>query len=213
MKIRFLAFLIMISTLSFLVTPVWAYTVLYDNELTNFTLGGYAITPQSEVSDSFTLADTSTLTMVQIGIWVEPGIVPYTVDWEIGSTPFGNTFNGTAVLTNTSAGIGANPQGIYDLYESTFTVNLPLDAGMYWLTLQNATDTITPLIIDNPIWWDVSFGPSLAYDKMLGAVSKYSLSFEIYGPANSAVPIPPALLLLGSGLVGLAGLRKRFIKK
>jgi hypothetical protein len=200
----------------FLITFVLLYSLsgialaalLYDNGPINgqtdaWTLQGY------QVSDSFTLTGTSTLTGAQIGIWANSGDTPVSVDWSIGTTYNDSTYgSGTGLLTNNfqfTNGFG------YNVYESTFALSGTLGAGTYWLTLQNAYPTF---------WWDMNGGPSQVWHNSeglnpsgygpSGTANPPSSSFQIYG--TSSVPEPATMLLLGLGLMGLAGVGRKFKK-
>ena len=63
--------------------------------------------------------------------------------------------------------------------------------------------------------WDISNGPSVAYSVLYGSTSNLvvpgsnSETFQILGTPADVTPEPSSFLLLGSGLVGLAGVLKR----
>jgi hypothetical protein len=197
-----------------LVTPTWAAT-LYDNGPINGTIDAWTINFGFQVSDSFNLGSASNLTGAQIGLWAVPGDRPTSVDWSIGTAPFGsNIGSGTGSLTNTFQFTNSFSGSSYDILESTFPLSGVLGAGTYWLTLQNA------VVPNNGIFWDQNNGPSQAWENVYGDLSLYvgpppggSESFQIFG-SSTAVPEPATMLLLGGGLLGLAGYgRRRFLKR
>jgi hypothetical protein len=84
----------------------------------------------------------------------------------------------------------------------------------YWLTLQNATDPYHPTDV---FYWDENYGvgctspgcPSLAYESSYGTVP--SEAFFISDASGATTPEPGSFALLGSGILGMAGvLRRRF---
>ena len=82
--------------------------VLYDNGPINGTVTARTINFSWSVSDSFTLSSASTLTGVQIGLWVAAGGVPSSVAWSIGTAPFTSDLGSglRAVLNLILAGSG-----------------------------------------------------------------------------------------------------------
>jgi hypothetical protein len=83
-----------------------------------------------------------------------------------------------------------------------------LNAGTYWLNLQNAS-----VPSGDPVYWDENEGPSLSSSNSVGSFP--SESFTVLGTSSSttstttSVPEPSSILLLGSGILGLAGLVRR----
>ena len=74
----------------------------------------------------------------------------------------------------------------------------------------------------NPIYWDENGGvgcggthppgggancPSTAYENTIGTIS--SEAFTLTGQGGGTTPEPSSILLLGSGIVGLAGVLRR----
>jgi hypothetical protein len=115
-----------------------------------------------------------------------------------------------AAFTTSKSGIktvslGANEYG-YDLEQLTFSIPGPdLNAGTYWLNLQNAiTDQ------GGPVSWDENDGSSQAFRSSQGAIG--SESFSISGGSPGTTPEPSSLALFGSGALALTGvLRRRFL--
>ncbi len=188
---------------AFLTAPARGAT-LYSNGAINGQIGGYGLYGGNAVSDTFTLSGAWTILSVTFGEWVDPGQTPETVDWEIGSSAFGSDLGSatgvslTSSLFCTHTGCG---DGTYDVYASSFTLDLHLAAGTYWLTLQNAT-TAAGLV-----FWDQNDGPSQAQLTCCGSVGSNSNSFEVDG----TVPEPGSIVLGSSGLLLLlaASLRHR----
>jgi len=199
--------------------PASADSTLYDNTgpwsagSLQFPIGeGYV------VSDSFTLTSNSTVTGVDLIVLVESGDLPSTVDWSIGTTPFGGT---PATATTTNLGLINSPfLSLYDNYEMGFAIpDVPLDAGTYYLTLQNVVefyggDPNNPRVV----FWNASNGPSIAYASGVGNLNgadypgSNSETFQILGNTSSVTPEPSSILLLASGLAGLAGMARRKLR-
>jgi hypothetical protein len=196
--------------------PALADSTLYDNSTsTSGTSTGFTINYGFEVADSFTLASNSTLTGVNLVAWLASGDTLTNVDWVITSTAFGGTIygSGTGIAVTTGTYLGSNNG--YALYDESFSISdLSLASGTYYLELQNAVTAN-----GNYAFWDDSNGASDAAQSGYG--STYDLNndyltgtnsetFQILGTTDtSAIPEPSSFLLLGSGLVGLAGLIKR----
>jgi hypothetical protein len=82
-----------------------------------------------------------------------------------------------------------------------------LGAGDYWLALEvGATDSASGLSLPSP----ASGGTAAALAYAFNAGSGYQTSgAQSFGAQVSTVPVPGAVWLLGSGLAGLAGLRRK----
>ena len=215
-RISLLALVVAASFL--LITPASA-GVLYDNGLVNANIGtiGYSgIYYGYVVSDSFTLAGTSTLTGVNLGIWVPSS---YTPDhdylyWRISDSHWDTQTNedhGTqAFLTDVtylrtgSVTINNSPA---DAYFASFSLpDLVVGPGTHFLTLDWS----------DYLYWDVSNGPSQAWVNGYNygdGKTTYSNSFQILGTTNdSATPEPASIAMLLSGLALVAGLARRKIR-
>jgi hypothetical protein len=199
--------------------PAFADSTLYSNGTGNHTssgplIGGPAIVGPYQVSDSFTLSQSSTVTGVTLDIALYGGDTLASLDWSIGTSAFDNSIGAGTVDTFSpiifdgfNGAIGSHFQ---DFYTESFSIpDRPLGAGTYWLTLANGVG-------GGGVFWQENDGPSAAYANYpfynyYGNVA--SETFQILGSEDStATPEPSSFLLLGSGLAGLAGLLKRKLR-
>jgi len=192
--------------------------MLYSNGALDGQDGNATINGRVAVTDSFTLEQNSIVTGVSFAVWVEPGITVQTIDWSIGSSPFGGT---PSIASTTDKLLFLNRQGL-DVYEESISApSLSLDAGTDYLTLQNAMATTPGNPNDQDVYWDLNGGPSTAYQERFGFPANQieSETFEIYGTSggpggapSSVTPEASSFLLLGSGLIGLAHIIRRKIQ-
>jgi hypothetical protein len=178
-------------------------TTLYTNGPISGQLGGVGLYSPNAVSEAFKLGDGTTILSVTFGEWAVDGAALGNVDWSIGSAVYGSDLGSATGVSPTAslfcAAGGGCGDGVYDVYASSFTLDLALPAGTYWLTLQNATASA------GLVFWDINGGPSLDETTCCGSAFP-SESFTIAG----TVPEPGNLGLVGAGLILLlaAGLRR-----
>jgi hypothetical protein len=188
----------------FAAVPASAGVVVYDNTgpgsytanaWSIFDNGGGAYT----VTDSFTLSSTAIVEGANFYVWLLPGDSLTSVNWTITDTAFG-----TSIETGTAAGEPetqvATAFGYYPVLEESISIppTVALAPGTYWFQLSEGLDAY-----DNNVWWDESDGPSIAYATGgLGQIP--SETFQIIG-----TPEPSSFLLLGLGMLALAGLATR----
>lgn len=213
-----LSFALMLTLSAVPALGQWS-TTLYDNGPINGTIDAWTINYGYAVSDSFSLWTSATITGFQFGVWAYPSDTPQTVDFAIGTSPFGGTFTTVPLQSE----FLYNNQYGYDIdLETVSNLNIFLEPGEYWLTLQNAVTTQ-----GQPLYWDENSGASQAQESSLGTIP--SESFQILGVTSSTtgcgvagggaspncyppVPEPGTLVLLGSGLLGLGAIMRRKLR-
>ncbi len=215
MKLCLCAFTLPVLISFALVTAVGASAgILYENGPINGETDAWAINFGFVLSDTFTISTgNSTVTGMAFGAWLTPGDTLESAQVTLSSQPIGGGtvyFNG--VVDFTQSGCFLNNYS-YDVCTETgsFTPT-SLDNGTYWVTLQNAVDTL-----NDPVYWDENSGigchspgcPSEADNGSIGTLP--SEAFSILGSPNSggSTPEPGSLLLFASGVAGFAGMLRR----
>jgi hypothetical protein len=108
--------------------------------------------------------------------------------------------------------------GSYHKYSFDLENPIPLSGGeTYWFGLHLASDYLE----EDDIYWestDSVFG-SKGLWSYLGTfnnwdnpISTFSTAFYLTGEPIEPIPEPTTMLLVGTGIVGLAGLRRKFKK-
>jgi len=112
---------------------------------------------------------------------------------------------GTGTLGETFIGLD-NVLDPTFLYDGTLTPFVAVAGTQYWLS-------VVPGVGFPPQWsWETGTGgDGVSYQDFFGTRSSIGadLSFALYGTTQTSVPEPSSLVLMGSGLLGLAGLIRR----
>jgi hypothetical protein len=206
--------LLSLLALCLAVVPAVAQTDIYDNGPTNGTTDAWTINFGFAVSDSFTVGD-SNVSGLSFATWMTPGDTLQSAEVQIGTSAFGNdVFDQTVSFTQ--SGCVSNQYG-FNVCTETGSFNVSLSAGTYWLTLQNASSSL-----GDPVYWDENSGPSSAEQNTVGTIP--SESFTVLGgtgvtttttttTTTSTTPEPSSIMLLGSGILGLAGVVRRKLSR
>jgi PEP-CTERM motif len=199
---------LLILCLAMIAIPAWAD---YDNGPINGTTDAWTINFGYVVSDTFVAGSATTIGSFSFGVWEFPGDTMSSVDWSITSGENGGTAYGGGTASVTDKFLSTNQFG-YNIDEiSVSGLNVPLNAGTYWLNLQNAT-----VPSGDPVYWDENSGagcsgkdcPSSASESAVGTIP--SEAFTVHGGmSTNQMPEPSSILLFGSGILGLAGVVRR----
>ncbi len=182
----------------------WSAMVLYDNGPAGTTTDAWAISPPCHVASSFSVSTAANLSHIQVGLWVGSGDTPVSVDWSIGTGPYGSDVSsGTAMLINAYNQTFALNSLDFDVYQSAFTVTGNVSPGTtYWLTLSDGSTAFNRTDYPYHLYWG-------GWNEINGqAVSTIGrpLSYTVYG---NPVPEPATILLLCLGLTGVTGIRRK----
>ena len=189
-------------------SPAMADT-LYNNGPYNGTTDAWTINFGFSVSDSFNCSGSCSIEDFHLVYWdASTSDLLTTVDMAIGSTSFGGTPQTLTGVTNQF--LGTNQFG-YALYAAWYSfANIPW-TGAGYVTLSNACST-SGCSVSNPIYWDENSGPATAYENTIGSIP--SEAFTLTGTVGtSTTPEPSSILLLGSGILGLAGVLRRKLSR
>jgi hypothetical protein len=195
------------------VVPAVAQTV-YNNGAINGNTDAWTVNFGFVVSDTFSLANTTTITGGSFGMWLFSGDTLTSAELSITSGENSGTSYFDQTVNFTQGSCVANQYG-YNVCQENTTFNGPtLNAGSYWLNLQNAS-----VPSGDPVYWDENSGASQASENSVGSIP--SEAFTVLGSSTStttttsttstgtSVPEPSSIMLFGSGILGLAGVLRR----
>ena len=135
------------------------WNTAYTNGRINGNVDGWTINQGFVVSDTFRLTGAPTVTGFEFGAWLFPGDRLSSVQWSITSEPLGGGTvygSGTANVTGTFLFTNAYNFNVENI--TATGLNVALNAGTYWLNLQNAV--VAPHGGD-PAYWDENKGGQL----------------------------------------------------
>ena len=224
--------LLTILCLALAAVPALAQTVSYDNGRGNGTTDAWTINFGYVVSNDFSTGPEGTGMNLVIGfslnVWEFPGDSLSSLDYSITGSEnapcpsdlcLGSGTVSKSGMSLNDAFISTNQFGYnFDLVSANLSfqsVSVP-EGSREWLNLFNA---VVPS--GDPVYWDENSGagcggyqgngdcPSSASESAVGTIP--SEAFTIVGQQSSqgTTPEPSSIMLLGSGILGLAGLLRR----
>ncbi len=140
------------------VVPAMAQNVVYDNGPIDGNTDAWTVNFGFVVSDSFTLDAATTVSGLSFGTWMFAGDVLQTADISITSDEFGGTTFFSGTVNFTQSGCVGNGFGFNVCTETGSFSGRALNAGTYWLNMQNA-------VVSNgdPVYWDENGGAVLRF--------------------------------------------------
>jgi len=218
LKMRIASLSLLALCLTLAAVPAMAQTV-YSNGPVDGNTDAWTINFGFSVSDTFNVANNgTTITGGTFDMWVFPGDTLSSAELSITSGENGGTSFFDQTVNFTQGACTGNQYGFNVCSESTSFSGPTLNAGTYWLNLQNAS-----VPSGDPIYWDENSGPSQASENSVGSIP--SEAFTVLGTfstttcggspgacvttTTTSVPEPSSILLVGSGILGLASLLRR----
>ncbi len=172
-----------------------------------------------DISNGFVAVNSATPTTLEYGLWLGLGDLPTTISYEIGTTAFGTQL-GSGTVALSSSNYVAGPGSTWDV--TIPVTSLAMTAGhRYWISLSNANDSGD----SGTSAWDVpngglggsaicdfrdNGGPVVGSAK--GNCGVGGESFTLSGSADNSpqpTPEPSSFMLVGSGILGIAGVLRR----
>jgi PEP-CTERM motif len=212
MRIASLSLLALCLTLA--AVPAMAQTV-YSNGAINGNVDAWTINFGYIVSDTFNVTNNATtITGGSFGMWLFPGDTLTSAELSITSGENGGTSYFDQTVNFTTGACSTNNLGYSVCTENTSFSGPTLNAGTYWLNLQNAS-----VPSGDPVFWDENSGASQASESAVGSIP--SEAFTVLGSTSTtttsttttstttSVPEPSSIMLFGSGILGLAGVLRR----
>lgn len=176
--------------------PVPLQDVIYENGPINGNADAWTINFGFIVSDTFTVVNSDTgVYGMSFGAWLLPGDTLTSAELSITSGENGGTSYFDQTVNFTQTGCTANQFGYNVCTVSTSFDGPRLNAGTYWVNLQNAS-----VPSGDPVYWDENSGvgcqssgcPSLASENAMGSIP--SESFTMLG---GSPPPPPCFASQG----------------
>jgi hypothetical protein len=202
--------------------PAFAGTIFDDGAINGnynaFFVDGPNPGPFSQwIADQFVATGSGTPGEIDFGLWVPTGSTPTTITYWLGTNFLTSDISGgSAIALNAgnSTLVVTNNQYGYDVYEITLknlTGSNMSANSTYWLTLGNANDSFNSQFDA----WDVNEGPALCFfgvgQNFAGGCGDGGEAFTITMGGGATTPEPGTMVMLGTGIIGLAGALRRKI--
>ena len=214
MKMRIASLSLLALCLTLAAVPAMAQTV-YSNGPINGNTDAWTVNFGFIVSDTFNVTNNNTtITGGSFGMWLFSGDTLTSAELSITSGENSGTSYFDQTVNFTQGACTANQYGYNVCQENTSFSGPTLNAGSYWLNLQNAS-----VPSGDPVYWDENSGPSTASENSIGSIP--SEAFTVLGSSTTTTttttttstttttPEPSSIILFGSGILGLAGVLRR----
>jgi len=204
--------LTLLCLLTLAAVPSTAQSTVYDNGPVNGQVDGWIINFGYAVSETFQLANNSTVGGISFWAWLEPQDTASTVEVQLGSAGYfsNNLLDETILLAPSNC--FSNNLGFEVCQESGNFTSPALNAGNYYLTLTNAAT-----VNGGPVFWDENSGvgcqspgcPSSAQEFTFGTIPSEAFTLTGQGTTTGSTPEPGSLMLFASGFLGVAAILRR----